>query len=82
MSKKKKPHNGILSKKEFKQLKKRLSKGEPIPIHPGDRILIPSGERAVHCRDCKWRNTKGCFCKDPEHVRDNWSCSEGEPVYQ
>ncbi len=74
MRKKKKPHDGFMTNKEFKRLKKRLSKGEP--------ILIPAGVRTVHCIDCKWRHTPGCFCKDPEHVRDNWSCSEGEPVYQ
>ena len=74
MSKKKKPHDGFMSDKEFKRLNKKLLKGEP--------VIMPASESIVHCRDCKWRNTKGCFCKDPEHVRDNWSCSEGELAYQ
>jgi len=32
----------------------------------------------VRCADCKWRNTKACFCKAPEDVRVDWFCSEGE----
>lgn len=63
------------SQKQFTTLKQMLS-GSTEPV------LIPSGVLTVHCIDCKWRHTSGCFCKDPEHVRDNWSCSEGEFAYK
>ncbi len=35
-------------------------------------------QQIVRCKDCKWRNTKACFCKAPNDVQDEWFCSEGE----
>ena len=32
----------------------------------------------IRCKDCKWRNTKACFCKAPNDVQDDWFCSEGD----
>ena len=39
---------------------------------------IPDEVKVIRCKDCKWRNTKACFCKSPTDVRDDWFCSEGE----
>lgn len=41
-------------------------------------FLLKEQEAVARCKDCKWRNTKACFCKAPNDVQDDWFCSEGE----
>ena len=48
-----------------------------------ETVVISKGKTTsfipvVHCKDCKWRNTKACFCKSIEDVKDDWFCSEGK----
>ena len=43
-----------------------------------DSLDAHNAPELVRCKDCKWRNTKACFCKAPGDVRDDWFCSEGE----
>ena len=40
--------------------------------------LLEGQKQIVRCKDCKWRNTRACFCKSPLDVKGYWFCSEGE----
>lgn len=42
--------------------------------------ILKDQQNIVQCKDCKWRNTKACFCKSTKDVRDDWFCSECEHV--
>ena len=35
-------------------------------------------QELIRCKDCKWRNTKACFCVSPKDVLSDWFCSEAE----
>ena len=40
--------------------------------------VISTCVHVVRCKDCKWRNTKACFCVSPKDVLSDWFCSEAE----
>ena len=43
----------------------------------GNKRIVEMHE-LIRCKDCKWRNTKACFCVSPKDVLSDWFCSEAE----